>query len=135
MRRLLLIASLVGIVATPGASVLLAAPGETGTTASGMPAGAPGAAMSPTMEAETQPAGMKRWKQYDYGRARAKGDAIPSGTLVIIAYAVIWLVLGVYIVVLARRQRRLRAELAELRQRLAAIDEAGVKNPESEPPP
>jgi CcmD family protein len=60
------------------------------------------------------------WQQYDYSRPPVRKDEIPSSTWVIIAYLTIWALLLGYVVILARRQARLRDELAELSRRIDA---------------
>jgi len=65
------------------------------------------------------------WEDYDPSKQRgAKGGAeqLPSGTLVVIAYIIIWAVVLLYVLVLALRQRRLRAEVQQLRRRLDEVD-------------
>ena len=58
--------------------------------------------MGQRADAKVKPmAGMKGWKPYDYAKRRP--ESIPSGTLVIIAYIIIWVVVLAYVVILARR--------------------------------
>ncbi|MFH2009730.1 MAG: CcmD family protein [bacterium] len=82
-----------------------------------------GGAMGQTTGPKADPqGGRKGWKPYDYSK-RQRGESIPSGTLVIIAYILIWAVVLAYVVILARRQSKLREELAELRRRLESADD------------
>lgn len=64
------------------------------------------------------------WKDYNPAQAGAKGkrDQIPSGTLVVIAYILIWVVVLIYVLLLAMRQRRLVGELDQLRRRLDELE-------------
>lgn len=55
------------------------------------------------------------WVPYDYGRGVRSEPSLSSGTLVLVAFGLIWAVLAGYVVVLVRRQRRLEAELAALK--------------------
>jgi len=104
-----------------GAAPAAAAPGPM----SGPPA-LSGAAMSPgTMNG--------KWKPYDYGQAPSRREEIPSGTLVVVAYIVLWAVLLGYVVLLAVRQRRLMADLRDLRRELDRRQD-GAPDPPADPP-
>jgi CcmD family protein len=70
-----------------------------------------------------------QWKAYDYDQRPEHRDEIPSGTLVVIAYVVLWAVLLSYVVILGLRQRRLRAELAELKREIAASAPEAARAP------
>ncbi len=104
-----------------GAAPAVAAPGPV----RGQPAVA-GAAMSPG-------AMNGKWKPYDYGEAQSRREEIPSGTLVVVAYIVLWGVLLGYVVLLAMRQRRLMADLRDLRRELERRQD-GEPDPPADPP-
>src|SRR5436853_206144 len=42
-----------------------------------------------------------------------EGESVPGGTLLVIAYAVVWNLLFLYVVFIYRRQRKLEAEVEE----------------------
>ena len=64
--------------------------------------------------APTTMSGGSGWVPYDYGRGEERARTVSSGTLVLVAFGLIWLVLLVYLGVLVRRQRRLREEMEAL---------------------
>jgi CcmD family protein len=50
----------------------------------------------------------------------ARQDSVPGGTLVVVAYAVVWVVVTAYLLTLWRRAARIERELADVNARLAA---------------
>ena len=113
------------VVTAPIAAFAAPAPGPEASAMATMQLSTAGDSMGQRADAKVKPmAGMKGWKPYDYAKRRP--ESIPSGTLVIIAYIIIWVVVLAYVVILARRQSKLREELAELRRRLeSANDDPG----------
>mgnify|MGYP006283643547 CR=1 FL=1 len=55
----------------------------------------------------------------------ARTENVPGGTLLIVAYGVVWLLVLGYVVSLGYRQARTRDEIQRLRQDLAATERAG----------
>lgn len=111
-----------GAVAPPASQGGGAAP----PVAMGSGGGAPG-------EMAVAPPGMSGdggWKPYDYGKGGSGRNGPSSGALVVLAYGLIWGVLLVYVVLLARRQRRLREELDALRDLLERSSEVSRPRPE-----
>ncbi len=65
------------------------------------------------------------WKDYkgsDQGASKGNKQEIPSGTLVVISYIIIWAVVLLYVLLLALRQKRLTSELQQLRRRLDELE-------------
>jgi len=84
--------------------------------------GATKMAPAPTQKGGAQPG---QWQDYKSAREHGVGgDAtqVPSGTLVVIAYVIIWAVVLLYVLVLALRQRRLASEVDNLRRRLDDLE-------------
>jgi CcmD family protein len=95
-------------LAAPAASQMATAPG--------MKATAPG------MKGDEKPG---QWRDYDPAKARGsggQGGQVPSGTLVVFAYIIIWAVMFLYVLVLAFRQKRLKGEVEQLRRRLDEVE-------------
>lgn len=69
--------------------------------------------------------GPGQWQEYDPAQepgSGGKATQVPSGTLVVIAYVIIWAVVLLYVLVLALRQRRLASEVEQLRQLLDELN-------------
>jgi CcmD family protein len=111
------------VLTAPLTAFAVPTPGSEASTMAALPPPAAGASMAQKAGPKADPQrGMKGWKPYDYSKRQGK-ESIPSGTLVIIAYVIIWMVVLAYVVILARRQSKLREELAELRRRLESADD------------
>ena len=71
------------------------------------------------------------YKKFEYHKQSQAAQRIPSPTLVIIAYCLLWAVVLGYILLLSRRQKQLREELAALRKRINEATQAtgGTERP------
>lgn len=58
------------------------------------------------------------WSTLAVAQTPAEETAVPGGTLMVIGYLVLWVMLGAYLFSVMWRQRRLQDEIDELEQRI-----------------